>query len=363
MAQKIFNFAAGPGQLPPELLTQAAADMVDWEGTGLSVLELPFTSDEYRTLAARTEADLRALLDIPADYQVLFLHGGAYAHMGLLAMNLLDAGQSADYVITGHWSQRAATEAGRFGRVRVAASNIETGCRDIPPLASWQLDPAAAYCHITTNETADGVQFHDTPDTGDVPLVADMTSDFLSRPVPVTKYGLIYASTQKNAGIAGLTIVIIHHRLLRESASKIPAVFDYRRQAAAAGRVNTPPVFAIYFTGLMCRWLRDHGGVTAAARAGEYKSSLLYETIDAQPLYDCPVVPAARSRVNVCFQLTDPALQGEFLARAEECGLRFLAGHNDTGGFRASLYNAMPAAGAEALAEFMHEFAARRQSA
>ncbi len=360
---QIFNFAAGPAQLPPELLTQAAADMFNWEGTGLSILELPFTSDEYRALAARTEADLRALLDIPADYQVLFLPGGAYAHMGLLAMNLLTPGQGADYVITGHWSQRAAAEAQRFCRVRVAASNLQTGCRDIPPPTTWRLDPAAAYCHITTNETADGVQFHETPDTGDVPLVADMTSDFLSRPVPVTKYGLIYASTQKNAGIAGLTIVIIHHRLLREAATEIPAVFDYRRQAAAAGRVNTPPVFAVYFTGLMCRWLRDRGGVTAAARAGEYKSSLLYRIIDAQPLYDCPVVPAARSRVNVCFHLTDPALQDEFLTRAEECGLRFLAGHSDTGGLRASLYNAMPEAGVQALAGFMNEFAAHRQPA
>ncbi|MDZ7735129.1 MAG: aminotransferase class V-fold PLP-dependent enzyme [Gammaproteobacteria bacterium] len=177
----------------------------------------------------------------------------------------------------------------------------------------------------------------------------------------MTKYGLIYASTQKNAGIAGLTIVIIHHRLLRESAGEIPAVFDYRRQAAAAGRVNTPPVFAIYFTGLMCRWLRDRGGVTAAARAGEYKSSLLYSVIDARPLYDCPVVPAARSRVNVCFHLTDPALQGEFLARAEDCGLHFLAGHSDTGGLRASLYNAMPEAGVQTLAAFMNGFADRQQ--
>lgn len=359
-AARRFNFAAGPGQLPPELLEQAAADLLDWAGTGLSVLELPFGSIEFRDLMARAEVDLRALLAIPDSHRVLFLQGGAYAHMGLLAMNLLAEGRSADYVLTGHWSERAAAEARRFGTVRVAADGADSGYRAIPPPAEWQLDPEAVYCHITSNETAHGVQFREPPETDAVPLVAGMTSDFLSAPVPVERYGLIYASAQKNAGIAGLTILIIRDDLLRAPARPLPAVFDYARQAEAASRVNTPPIFAVHFAGLLFRWLLDHGGLAEAARASERKSARLYAALDAEPLYQCPVAAEARSRITVRFHLADPARERTFIERAQRRGLCFLAGHPAVGGIRASLYNAMPESGVDALIAFLHEFAAER---
>lgn len=356
---EIFNFASGPGQLPRELLRQAAADLLDWQGSGQSVLELPFGSQEYRAIAARAERDLRALLDIPGDYRVLFLQGGAYAHMALLAMNLLVPGAGADYVITGHWSARAAAEGTRYGRVRIAASGEAGGFTAIPAPERWRLDPQAAYCHITSNETAQGLQFQRHPDTGEVPLVADMTSDFLSRPVAVARYGLIYASAQKNAGAAGLTILIVRDSLLREPPGRAPAVFDYARQAACGGRVNTPPVFAVYFAGLVFAWLLARGGLEQAARAAEARSRRLYELIDASGFYRCPAAPADRSRINVCFRLPEPPLERLFVQEAVAEGLLHLAGHEAAGGIRASLYNAMPAEGVERLAAFMEDFARR----
>ena len=362
MNPAILNFGAGPSRLPPELLAQASADLIDWEGTGLSILELPFSSEEYRTLAARTETDLRNLLNIPPEYHVLFLQGGAYAHMGLLAMNLLDADSSADYIVTGQWSWRAATEASRFGRIRIAASSLEADYREIPPPESWELNPEARYCHITTNETADGIQYHFVPDVGKVPLIADMTSDFLSRPVEVTDFSLIYASAQKNAGITGLTILIIKEDLLDQKARKLPAVYDYGRQASAGSRINTPPVFSIYFTGLVSRWLLDNGGLLAAEWACKRKSELLYNIIDTQPLYFCHVKESDRSLINVCFSLPNPELQQSFLDQAAAEGMKFLEGHASVGGIRASLYNAMPYEGVKLLAEFMEDFAIRNQA-
>lgn len=361
MKSTVYNFASGPAQLPPELLAQAAADIVDWEGTGLSILELPFDSDEYRAMAARTEADLRDLLGIPENYHVLFLQGGAYAHMALLAMNLLGNDSLANYVITGHWSWRAATEASHFARTRIAASNRETGHHDIPPPDTWHVDREAAYCHITTNETANGIQYHFTPDVGDVPLIADMTSDFLSRPVTISEYDLIYASAQKNAGVAGLTILIINNNLLNDKTGNLPAVFDYSRQAASGSRINTPPVFSIYFTGLVCRWIKNNGGLLAAERSCKKKSELIYNIIDSQPTYCCYVNENARSLINLCFSLPNAELHKSFLEQASAEGLKFLDGHAAVGGIRASLYNAMPYDGARKLSEFMEDFAIRCQ--
>ncbi|HXH01955.1 MAG TPA: 3-phosphoserine/phosphohydroxythreonine transaminase [Candidatus Competibacteraceae bacterium] len=358
---RIFNFAAGPATLPAQVLAQARDELLDWQGSGLSVLELPFTSPEFRVIQERAEADLRALLAIPDDYRVLFLQGGAYAHAALLAQNLL-GGRRADYVETGHWSRRAAGEAERYGRVDIAASGAASGFTAIPPQEQWRLNPSAVYCHITSNETADGVQFHWIPDTGAVPLIADMTSDILSRPVDVRRYGLIYASAQKNIGPAGLTLVIVRETLLAQAPAALPAVFAYGCQAAAGSRVNTPPTFAVYLTGLVLQWLHRQGGLAEMARRNRDKSRRLYAAIDASGgFYRCPVALADRSWMNVRFHLPDDVLTTAFLAEAEAHGLRYLRGHGAVGGIRASLYNAMPEAGVEALIGFMADFAERHR--
>jgi len=332
--------------------------MLNWHGSGLSVLEMPFSSDEYREIAASATSDLRKLLNLPVDYHILFLQGGAYAHFALLAMNLMGNIAAADYIQTGHWSGRAIHEARRYGRINIAASAEPAGFNRIPPFAEWRLDPAAAYCHITTNETANGVQFHWLPDTGDVPLVADMTSDFLARQLDVSRFGLVYASAQKNVGPAGLTIVIIRDSLLDQCLDITPAVFNYGLQASSNSRINTPPIYSVYMAGLIFTWLLDMGGLTAVERRNKQKADRLYAAIDADSFYLCPVVPTDRSQMNVCFHLSDPSLKIEFLNQAEKQGLLNLKGHGVTGGIRASLYNAMPPEGVDALIGFMQDFSA-----
>ncbi len=333
--------------------------MLDFHGTGLSVMEMPFTAQAFQGIAAGARGDLRTLLDVPEDYHILFMQGGAYGHFALLAMNLLGKNAQADYIQTGHWSARAIGEAARYGRVNIAATTEPAGYRHIPPFSEWRLDPAAAYCHITTNETANGVQFHWLPDSGDVPLVADVTSDFLTRPLDIQRFGMIYASAQKNVGPAGLTIVIIHESLLDQAMAITPAVFNYGLQARSNSRINTPPTYSVYIAGLVFSWLLERGGLATVGRENRCKAQRLYGAIDGDDLYRCPVEPADRSLVNVCFHLADESLESAFLCEATQQGLIHLEGHGASGGIRASLYNAMPDEGVDALIGFMQSFSAR----
>lgn len=352
-----YNFASGPATLPPDVLEAARAALADCRGTGLSILELPFTGSVFAGILAETERDLRDLLGLTEAWRVLFLQGGASAQFALVPMNLLGEKGAADYVETGHWSRRAMAEAANWCRVRTAARGSG---RDVPPPAEWSLCEDAAYCHLTTNETADGVQFHRLPDTGAVPLVADMSADLLTRPLEVARFGLIYASAQKNLGAAGLTVVLVRDDLLGRAHPGIPAVFDYSRQAAANGKVNTPPMFAVLVAGLMLRRLKADGGLRAAGERNARKAAALYGAIDRSHLYRCPVEPSARSLVNVRFHVPDEATEAAFLAGAEAAGLLNLKGHPAVGGIRATLCNAMPEAGVEALVAFMADFERRR---
>jgi phosphoserine aminotransferase len=356
---RVFNFAAGPAVMPEPVLARIRDDLPDWNGAGLSILELPFTGPEFRDLAERAEANLRLLLNAPAEYRILFLHGGARAQFALVPLNLLGTPGRADYIETGYWAGQAIAEAGRYGRINVAASGKAGGFARVPPQSEWTLDARAAYCHITSNETADGIEFPFVPETGDVPLVADMTSNFLSRPVDVSRYGLVYASAQKNIGPAGLAIVVVREDLLGRAHKLTPSVFDFKIQADSRSRYNTPNTFAIYAAGLVFEWLLDQGGLAAIERVNMRKSARVYGAIDACPLYRAKAEPGSRSRMNLCFALRHPALEPEFLAQAAAAGLVNLAGHRTAGGLRASLYNAMPESGAEALAQFMEDFARR----
>jgi phosphoserine aminotransferase len=344
--------------LPPEVLAQARAELDDWRGTGMSPLELPFTGREFKEIAGAARADLRTLLALPDGYRVLFLQGGALAHFALVPMNLLGRRRQADYVETGYWSQRAMREAARYCSVRVTASTAPTGFDRLPAPGEIRPSPDSAYCHITTNETANGVEYHWTPETAGVPLVADMTSNFLAAPVDVARYGLMYASAQKNVGPAGLTIVIVREDLLGAAAPETPVAFDYAAQADADSMINTPTTWAIYLAGLVFRWLIERGGLPAMAHAADRKSAILYAGIDGSDgFYRCPIVARDRSRTTVCFTLGEPGLTKPFLEEAERHGLRYLAGHPAAGGVRAALFNAMPEAGVQALVAFMGDFA------
>ncbi len=338
---------------------QAREELLDWQGSGMSVMEMPFTGEAFRAIMGEAQRDLRELLGVPDDYRILFLQGGASAQFALLPMNLLPPGGAADYLDTGHWSRKAIAEASRYARVNVAASGADHDYRRIPAQASWRLDPQAGYCHITSNETADGLAYHWLPETGRVPLVADMTSDFLSRPIAVERFGVIYAGAQKNIGPAGLTIVIIRDDLIRSARPETPSAFSYRVQAESGGRFNTPLTYAVYIAGLVFRWLKRRGGLAAIAERNRCKSDRLYAAIDGSDLYACHQRVADRSAMNVCFHLADASLTAGFLQQARQQGLLNLQGHPAVGGLRASLYNAMPDAGVDALIAFMRAFAAR----
>ena len=356
MTHRVWNFSAGPAVLPEVVLQRAQDELLDWHGSGMSVMEMSHRGPEFMAIAAKAEADLRTLLGIPADYHVLFLQGGAQAQNAFVPLNLLPAGGTADYVDTGHWAERSIAEARRYGRVNVAASSADRRHTCVPPRESWQLTPGAAYVHVTTNETIGGVEYHWVPDVGDVPLVADMSSHILSRPVDVARYGLIYAGAQKNIGPAGLTVVIVRKDLCGHARPECPSVFDYAAQAKAESMLNTPSTFAIYMAGLVFEWLLGQGGMPAIERANRAKAERLYAAIDASGFYRNPVQPADRSRMNVPFFLPDPALDKPFLEGAQARGLIQLKGHRAVGGMRASLYNAMPLAGVEALCAYLDEF-------
>lgn len=356
---RIFNFSAGPAVLPEEVLQQAREELLDWHGSGMSVMEMSHRGEEFMSIAAEAEADLRQLLAVPSNYKVLFMQGGATAQFALVPMNLLGEYGSADYVDTGQWSSKAIQEARRYGKVSVAASSQADRYSSVPAQAQWRLDPKAAYLHYTSNETIGGVEFHWIPRTGEVPLVCDMSSDILSRPLDVSRFGLIYAGAQKNIGPAGVTLVIVRDDLLERALPVTPSVFHYKAQAAAESMLNTPPTFGVYIAGLTFKWLKAQGGLAAIERRNIDKAALVYELLDQTEFYRCPVRKEDRSRMNIAFTLRDATLDGTFLKEAKAQGLAELKGHRSVGGMRASLYNAMPVEGVHALVDFMRDFERR----
>lgn len=354
---RIFNFSAGPAMLPAEVLARAGDEMLDWRGSGMGVMEMSHRGTEFMAIAAEAEADLRELLAIPAHYKVLFLQGGATLQFAQVPMNLLRGRARADYVVTGEWSKKAVKEAKAYCDVHIAASSEDRKFACAP--RTWDVRRDTAYVHYCSNETIGGVEFHWVPDSGAVPLVADASSHFLSRPLEVQKFGLIYAGAQKNAGPAGLTLVIVREDLIGQAAKGTPSVMDYKQQADAGSMLNTPATYSLYVAGLVFKWLKSLGGLAEIERRNIAKARLLYEVIDAGRFYDNPVDKADRSRMNVPFRLPDERLDAPFLKGAEERGMVQLKGHRTVGGMRASLYNAMPLEGVERLAAYMREFAAR----
>ena len=357
---RAFNFSPGPAGLPEAVLRQAQEEMLEWGDERASVMEVSHRGKAFMAMAAQAEQDLRDLLAIPDHYRVLFLQGGASQHFAQIPMNLAVPGQAADYIVTGTWSQKAANEARFFLQPNIAASSEEQGFRTIAPRAGWRLREDAAFVHIASNETIHGVEFHATPEVGQVPLVADMSSNILSRPLDVSRYGLIYAGAQKNIGPSGLVIVIVRDDLLERSAGRVPRIFDYAAHAAEHSLLNTPPVFSWYLAGLVLSWLKQQGGLSEMARRNDRKAAALYAAIDGSGGYYRNLVdPAVRSRMNVPFVLHNAALDASFLDESKAAGLLALKGHRALGGMRASLYNAMPEAGVAALVDFMRDFALR----
>jgi len=356
---RAFNFSAGPAALPEPVLRLAADEMLDWHGSGMSVMEMSHRGPEFISIHAEADALLRELLAIPANYKVLFMQGGAIGENAIVPMNMLRGRAAADYVDTGEWSKKSIKEAKKYCTVNVAASAADSGYTRVPPRETWKLDPNAAYVHICANETIGGVEYHWTPDTGAVPLVADMSSNLLSRPVEVAKYGLIYGGAQKNIGPAGLTIVIVRDDLLGGALPITPSAFDYTLQAEADSMLNTPPTYAIYVAGLVFRWIKDQGGLAAMEAKNRAKAALLYDYLDSTSFYSSPVAKADRSLMNVPFRLKDDSLDKAFLKGAEERRMLQLKGHRSVGGMRASIYNAMPVEGVRALVEYMKDFEAR----
>jgi len=353
------NFSAGPAALPETVLRQAAEEMLDWHGSGMSVMEMSHRGKEFIAIHAEAEGLLRELLSVPANYKVLFMQGGAIGENAIVPMNMLRGKTAADYIDTGEWSKKSIKEAGKYCKVNVAASSKDSGYTSIPPRDGWKLDPDAAYVHICSNETIGGVEYHWTPEVGGVPLVADMSSDILSRPVDVSKFGLIYGGAQKNIGPAGLTIVIVRDDLIGKALPITPSAFDYKQQAENDSMLNTPPTYAIYIAGLVFRWIKARGGLKAMEAHNRAKAALLYDYLDATEFYSSPVAKSDRSLMNVPFKLKDESLDAAFLKGAEERRMLQLKGHRSVGGMRASIYNAMTMEGVSALVAYMKEFEAR----
>jgi phosphoserine aminotransferase len=354
---RIYNFSAGPAMLPAEVLARAGDEMLDWRGSGMSVMEMSHRGPEFMSIAAEAEADLRGLLAVPAGYKVLFLQGGATLQFAQVPMNLLRGKGKADYVVTGEWSKKAVKEAKRYCDVAIAATSEDQNFTYAPK--KWNVRPDAAYVHYCSNETIGGVEFHTVPSHGGVPLVSDMSSHFLSRPLEVSKFGLIYAGAQKNAGPAGLTIVIVREDLIGQAAEGTPSVMDYKLQADADSMLNTPATYSMYVAGLVFKWIKQQGGLECVEHMNVEKAKLLYDYLDSSRFFRNPVAKEDRSRMNVPFTLKDPKLDAEFLKGAQARGLTQLKGHRSVGGMRASIYNAMPIEGVRALVEYMREFEAR----
>ena len=345
--------------MPAEVLEKAKWELLNWHEAGMSVMEMSHRGKEFVAIAAEAEEDLRKLLAIPASYKVLFLQGGATMHFSGVPMNLLGDRKSADYVNTGEWAKKAMAEAKKYCAVNVIASSEDRNFTYVPKQSTWKPSRDAAYVHICTNETIGGLEFHWTPDTGNVPLVADMSSHILSKPIDVTKFGLIYAGAQKNIGPAGLVVVIVREDLLGRALPDTPNVLNYKLMAEADSMINTPPTFSVYLAGLTFKWILERGGLAGIEKLNVRKAKLLYGYIDGQDFYSNPVAKEDRSRMNVPFRLRDDQLDAKFLQQAEARGLSQLKGHRSVGGMRASIYNAMPLEGVEALVEFMEEFRRR----
>jgi len=355
---RVFNFAAGPAALPLEVLQQARDELLDWRGSGMSVMEVSHRSKAFLAVARQSEADLRVLLSLPDHYRVLFLQGGATAQFAAIPMNLAGADSCVDYVSTGSWSNKAIGEARRYCRVQLAADAVDSGYHSVPPQSLWKLTDGAAYLHYTSNETIGGVEFPFVPQV-DVPLVADMSSTILSRPIEVERFGLIYAGAQKNIGPAGLCVVIVREDLIGHARAGTPTLWDYKAMADEGSMLNTPPTFAWYCAGLVFQWLRRQGGLAVMAQRNRAKAELLYRAIDESGFYRNPVESSCRSWMNVPFTLAQPELDRSFLAEDNAAGLANLEGHRSVGGMRASLYNAMALDGVVALTDFMRDFARR----
>jgi phosphoserine aminotransferase len=353
---RVYNFSSGPAVLPVSVLEQIQRDLVSLPGVGMSILEVSHRSAIFEQVIAKAEADLRALANIPANYKVLFLQGGASLQFSMVPLNLLPEGRTADYIITGTWTDKAAKEAKKVGNVNIAATSAADNFSRIPAASEWKLTPDAAYVHITSNNTIEGTQWHNEPNVGDVPLISDASSDILSRPIDVAKYGLIYAGAQKNLGPAGTTIVIIREDLLQRSSKSLHTMLNYAIHAENGSLYNTPPVFAIYGVGLVLQWLRSQGGLAAIAGINQRKAAKLYAEIDRTGFYRPTANQADRSLMNVTFRLPSEALEKQFVKESTAAGFDGLKGHRSVGGMRASIYNAFPEDGIDALVEFMREF-------
>jgi len=355
---RVYNFSAGPAVIPEEVLTQAKEEMLDWQGSGMSVMEMSHRGKEFISIAEQAEVDLREILAIPSNYKVLFLQGGASTQFAMIPMNLAANGK-ADYINTGSWSKKAIGEAKHITQVNIAASTEDTKFTRAPEQEELKLDSGAAYVHYTPNETIGGVEFSYVPETGDVPLVADMSSTILSRPIDVSRYGIIYAGAQKNIGPAGLTVVIIRDDLIDKAGDSVPAMLNYKTHVDNDSMYNTPPTYAWYIAGLVFQWIKRIGGLSAMAEINLRKADKLYAAIDNSAFYQNPVAHGSRSWMNVPFTLADAELDPMFLLQAKEAGLVTLKGHRSVGGMRASIYNAMPEAGVDALIAFMADFEKR----
>ncbi len=356
---KIYNFSPGPAILPADVLATAQNELRDWHGCGMSVMEMSHRGKEFLSIVEKAEADLRELMAIPDNYKVLFLQGGASSQFAMVPLNILAGKKTADYINTGSWSKKAIKEAKKFCDVNVAASSEAQNFTTVPAQSEWLLNTDAAYVHYTPNETIGGVEFPFIPDAGDIPLVADMSSTILSRPIDVSKFGIIYAGAQKNIGPAGLTVVIIREDLIGLADKNTPSMFSYKDLADNESMLNTPPTFGWYLAGLVFDWLKSNGGLKAIAEINKRKSDKLYKAIDASGFYNSPVTVECRSWMNVPFTLANSDLDKTFIAEAGDAGLVYLKGHRSVGGMRASIYNAMPEEGVETLINFMADFEKR----
>lgn len=357
---RAFNFSPGPATLPEAVLRQAQDELLDYRGCGASVLEISHRGADFMALAQRAEADLRALLTVPDEYAVLFTSGGATTVQALLPLNFAAPGQVADYVVSGHWGQTALRQAAPVIDARIAASSEDGGFRDLPERSEWRLSPEAAYVHLTANETIHGVEWRQLPEFGSAPVIADFSSSIASEPLDISRFGVVYAGAQKNLGPAGITVLIVRRDLLERAGQPRAPILDYRAQAKAGSMLNTPPTWNWYLLGLCLRWMRDEGGVAEFANRNARKAALLYAAIDGSGgYYRNEVAARARSRMNVPFFVHDPALDPVFVAEAKQAGLIGLKGHRVLGGMRASLYNALPESGVQALVDFMQEFQKR----
>ena len=359
MTERIFNFSPGPAVLPVPVLEEAQRDMLSLPGVGMSVMEISHRSKTFDEIIGRAESGIRELLNVPDNYRILFLQGGASLQFSMVPINFLPADGSADYILTGSWGKKAAKEAKRVANVNIAATMADGGFTRVPGQDELSLNPRAAYVHITSNETIEGVQWKHEPDTGDVPLIADASSDILSRAIPIEKYGLIYAGAQKNMGPSGVTVVIIRDDLLQRIPDGLHTMLDYRTHAENKSLYNTPNTWGIYIISLVCKWIKDKGGITGMEHENDDKARLLYDAIDSSDFYRGHADADCRSTMNVTFRLPSEELEKKFTSEATAQGLDGLKGHRSVGGIRASIYNAFPKAGVEALVSFMQDFERR----